>query len=185
VEQNFYRHSDGYPTGVMPTLGRFMKLVKEGRIRDDVMQAGGWLVAFGIKEHREYGYTGDLEPGPAGTIAGWKVGAYEPDPYPLHGDEQFVYTLNLADKSIMMDKLDGKPPVYMKGWEPVNGKCPTCGHKIKPASKVINTSVVSSNGDDIYLVGRDENGEWSCTCPDHVYRQHDCKHIHLVRSGRL
>ena len=44
-------------------------------------------------------------------------------------------------------------------------------------------SVVSSNGDDLYLVSRDQDGAWACTCPDHVYRQHECKHIRLIKQN--
>ncbi len=44
-------------------------------------------------------------------------------------------------------------------------------------------SVVSSNGDDLYLVSRDQDGVWACTCPDHVYRQHECKHIRLIKQN--
>jgi hypothetical protein len=126
-ELNFYRHSDGYPSGVMPTLGHFMKRVKNGQIRDDLMQAAGWLIAFGINEYRALGYTGDLEPGPIGSSMGWRVGAYEPDPYPLHGDEEYIYILNLKDKTIQM-VIPGLTPVYMKGWgpKPVPAQCPRC-----------------------------------------------------------
>lgn len=134
-ELNFYRHSDGYPSGVMPTLGHFMKRVKNGQIRNDVMQAAGWLIAFGIKEHEAYGYTDGLEPGPVTSLMGWKVGAYEPDPYPLHGDEEFIYILNIKDKTISM-MVPGEDPVYMKGWGPMpkprfSNRCPVCNTALK------------------------------------------------------
>lgn len=48
---HFYRHSDGYPKGTMPTLRKFLNLVKKGQIRDNVSQAGGWLVLIGAMEY--------------------------------------------------------------------------------------------------------------------------------------
>src|SRR5512136_2844499 len=43
----FYRHSDGYPTSVIPDLRKFMGWVKDGKIRDNVQQAAGWLIVMG------------------------------------------------------------------------------------------------------------------------------------------
>lgn len=43
----FYRHSDGYPEGAMPTLETFLALVKEGKVRSNVSQAAGWLILLG------------------------------------------------------------------------------------------------------------------------------------------
>lgn len=37
----FYRHSDGYPDGAMPTLNIFMEWLKSGKIRTDLQQATG------------------------------------------------------------------------------------------------------------------------------------------------
>lgn len=50
---HFYRHYDGYPKGTMPTLKKFLNLVKKGQIRDNVGQAGGWLVLIGAMEYNE------------------------------------------------------------------------------------------------------------------------------------
>lgn len=87
----FYRHSDGYPEGVEPTLKKFCEWIKSEKIRNNLMQAAGWLVILGLKEHAEQAtlhpgiYVGsynslttveDLEPG--GESLGWKVGYYEP-----------------------------------------------------------------------------------------------------------
>ena len=47
----FYRHSDGYPDGTLPTLEKFVKWVKEGRIRDHAGQAAGWLIIIGADEY--------------------------------------------------------------------------------------------------------------------------------------
>ena len=44
----FYRHYDGYPDNIMPDLKRFMGWVKNGHLRDNVNQAGGWIIAMGL-----------------------------------------------------------------------------------------------------------------------------------------
>ena len=43
----FYRHSDGYPEGTLPTLTEFLDAVKAGLIRNNVSQAAGWLIIIG------------------------------------------------------------------------------------------------------------------------------------------
>ena len=48
---HFYRHSDGYPKGTMPTLRQFLNLVKKGLIRNNVSQASGWLILIGAKSY--------------------------------------------------------------------------------------------------------------------------------------
>lgn len=35
-----------------------------------------------------------------------------------------------------------------------------------------------------YRVTRYPNGHWTCSCPDHMYRQRDCKHIRVKRAER-
>ena len=89
----FYRHSDGYPEGAMPTLERFMSWVKEGHIRDNVNQAAGWLIVIGHQE-----YEGMCDP-----TGNWKVGAYEPA-IAIHGDIEYLYVLDLEAKTITIHK---------------------------------------------------------------------------------
>lgn len=48
----FYRHSDGYPSGTLPTLNLFLEWVKVGKIRDNVQQAAGWLILIGANEYK-------------------------------------------------------------------------------------------------------------------------------------
>ena len=105
----FYRHSDGYPEGTLPTLKKFMRWLQEGRIRNNVTQAAGWLVVIGNEEYRGKSYNAHYsdddkkivgvdvqhEPGHAGSMSGWKVGAYEPT-IGQHGDIDFLYTLDLT-----------------------------------------------------------------------------------------
>lgn len=87
----FYRHCDGYPDRVMPSLEKFMQCVKDGKIRDNVGQAAGWLIVMG---YHEYGRTE-----PQKDISGWKVGAYEPATG-IHVDIEYLYVVDLEKKSI-------------------------------------------------------------------------------------
>lgn len=107
----FYRHSDGYPNVVMPTLEKFLDWVKSGKIRDNAEQASGWLVILGHLEYRgpgkvltkAYGVSERLcEPSgkPDQTGMGWKVGAYEPCPPVRHDDIDYLYTVDLEKKTI-------------------------------------------------------------------------------------
>lgn len=85
----FYRHSDGYPEGTLPSLKVFLNYVKDGLIRSNAAQASGWLVIIG---HNEY----EVPDSPND----WKVGAYEPCCPVLHGDIQYLYTVDLEKKTI-------------------------------------------------------------------------------------
>lgn len=106
----YYRHSDGYPSGALPTLAKFMHAVNQGKIRKDNSQGGGWLILLGAQE---YAYTGhyDKEKGYIAipyteikqicegfnsddAVSGWKVGSIEPTDC-QHGDIEFLYTLDL------------------------------------------------------------------------------------------
>lgn len=102
----FYRHSDGYPEGVKPTLDRFCEWVNANKIRANVEQAAGWLILLGVKEY-DKDYDGPppfrkkttkrlFEPGKPGSCAGWKVGAYEPSSPVLHGDIEHLYVILLT-----------------------------------------------------------------------------------------
>ena len=46
----FYRHSDGDPDGVQPTLDQFCEWLRDEKIRDNPSQAAGWLVLLGHQE---------------------------------------------------------------------------------------------------------------------------------------
>jgi hypothetical protein len=95
----FYRHSDGYPSGVMPLLETFLGWVKEGKLRADAMQSAGWLILQGAHELRG-GIGNDMLPpgedrGDRPTGLGWKVGTIEPCAPALHGDTEYLYTVDL------------------------------------------------------------------------------------------
>jgi hypothetical protein len=109
----FYRHSDGYPKGAMPTLEKFLQYVKENRIRDNVEQAAGWLIILGREEYRE-AYKNeswantkfDGEPSKPSHARNdgyggndWKVGAIEPATC-IHGDIEYLYVIDLDKKTI-------------------------------------------------------------------------------------
>lgn len=100
----FYRHSDGYPEGTLPTLADFMGRAKRGEIRRNVGQAAGWLIVIG---QDEYADCNDYTP--------WKVGAYEPTTQ-QHGDIEWLYTLDLATMTIDVASVGyGDPkPVHKK-----------------------------------------------------------------------
>ena len=97
----FYRHSDGYPEGALPTLTKLMNFVKEGKIRADVGQAGGWLIMFGAKEYEKDfdGTIHDISIPGDDKISGWKVGSIEPT-IAQHGDIDYLYVVDLHNKTV-------------------------------------------------------------------------------------
>jgi hypothetical protein len=103
----FYRHSDGYPSGIAETLGKFCQWVKVGRIRDNANQASGWLIAIGMEEYKgTFNRSNVFEPG-AKDGMGWKVGAYEPTTG-QHGDIEYLYVVDLTKKTITCKRPDGE-----------------------------------------------------------------------------
>jgi hypothetical protein len=108
----FYRHSDGYPEGALPTLKRFMSWVKDGRIRDNVQQAAGWLILVGAEEYGSVYVGGGKEvpkksltiPDPNNEFSGWNCGSYEPS-FGIHGDIEYLYTLDLDEKTILVQSV--------------------------------------------------------------------------------
>ena len=40
---------------------------------------------------------------------------------------------------------------------------------------------VTNMANEVYHVMRIEDVRWTCTCPDHRFRQRECKHIRRVR----
>jgi hypothetical protein len=96
----FYRHWDGYPEGTMPSLRTFMEWLRDGRIRTSLGQSAGWLVIIGNTL-----YNSGSEP-KEDKFSGWKVGAYEPTTG-QHGDIEFLYTINLGEKSLTCHEVDG------------------------------------------------------------------------------
>ena len=117
----FYRHSDGYPEGAMPTLQKFMSWVRRGIIRNNAEQSAGWLILIGAKEYDHKWISGKqvpkenlFEPAPDDGFGGWKCGAYEPAKG-RHGDIEYIYVLDVEAKTISCyeaswdDKADTLP----------------------------------------------------------------------------
>jgi len=103
----FYRHSDGYPEGTIPTLKVFHDWLCKGKIRDNAGQSAGWLVLIGAMEYNtlpsfeiekdKWSSYGKVE-----TIQApedWKCGSYEPTTG-IHGDIEYLYVIDLTEKSI-------------------------------------------------------------------------------------
>jgi hypothetical protein len=107
----FYRHSDGYPEGALPTLKKFMRWVKDRKIRNNVEQSAGWLILIGAQEYDSVYIGGGVdepkttltEPYPKGS-SGWQCGSYEPATN-LHGDIEYLYTLDLSKLTLTVQKV--------------------------------------------------------------------------------
>ena len=100
----FYRHSDGYPEGTKPSLKLLVKWMKEGKIRNNLSQGSGWLIAIGLMEYNTLPDFKTTEGG-FGILDSiqdpkdWKVGAFEPTTG-IHGDIEFLYTIDLDKLTI-------------------------------------------------------------------------------------
>ena len=96
----FYRHSDGYPEGTMPLLEKFLGYIKKGKIRDNIEQASGWLIALGHKE-----YNVSIESlNEEDSFRNWKVGSIEPS-VGQHEDIEYLYTIDLSKKTIEVKSI--------------------------------------------------------------------------------
>jgi hypothetical protein len=103
-----YRHSDGYPEGALPTLLTFMDWLESGKIRNNIDQSAGWLIVLGHLEYR--------------PEMGWKVGAIEPTTWGMHGDIEYLYTIDLTKKTLTCQSVThdwGNPPDYTKQGKPI------------------------------------------------------------------
>lgn len=82
----------------MPTLNKFLDLVKSGKIRNNLSQSAGWLILIGAEE-----YGTDINNLDKKGLA-WKVGAYEPTTA-QHGDIDYLYTIDLQEKTIKTESV--------------------------------------------------------------------------------
>jgi hypothetical protein len=106
----FYRHSDGYPEGALPTLNIFMRWLKDGKIRNNLTQSSGWLILLGAIEYNTIPEfkTGKDNYGLEETIKepkDWKCGAYEPTTE-IHGDIEYLYEIDLTNKILIVKKVN-------------------------------------------------------------------------------
>lgn len=114
----FYRHTDGDPETVSPSLNFFLRQVTSGRWRDNVKQASGWLIMIGNAEASRDGVAAAemIDPSPSRmadfytspAFGGWKVGYYEPTTH-LQSDIEFLYEVDLFNKTL-------------KGWSYKDGR---------------------------------------------------------------
>lgn len=111
----FYRHSDGYPEGTLPTLKTFISWVKVGKIRNNVQQSAGWLILIGANEYKTTkpeGWAKEVDPTNKWKAdynikiepEDWKCGAYEPA-VEMAGDIEYLYTVDLEALSISVEKV--------------------------------------------------------------------------------
>jgi hypothetical protein len=110
----FYRHSDGYPEGALPTLEKFCELVNSKKIRDNASQASGWLIILGAEEYKEHQIrdtffnplSDNEEKAWEGKIPStprdWKVGAYEPTSC-IYGGIEYLYIIDLAQDPVSVE----------------------------------------------------------------------------------
>tara|TARA_Y100000593_G_C4240826_1_gene302047 strand:- start:317 stop:676 length:360 start_codon:yes stop_codon:yes gene_type:complete len=99
----FYRHWDGYPSSVMPSLEPLMEGLKSGNLRANVGQFAGWITVIGHQEAEcpELG-------------SGWKCGNYEPTTGE-HGDIEYLYTIDLRNKTLdCLDYREAKRGMFEK-----------------------------------------------------------------------
>jgi hypothetical protein len=100
-EQWFYRHSDGYPSGNLPQLQKLIKWYDDGLIRDNIEQSAGWLIIIGAEEYRNY-TTNPFEPNDT-----WEHGSYEISVPRERGDIEYLYTINIKDKTLTIQEMYG------------------------------------------------------------------------------
>ena len=127
----FYRHSDGYPEGTLPTLNIFMDWLKRGKIRNSIYQAGGWLIIIGAMEYNTLpefkkvpAYEGSEKfYGDEKTFEDpkdWKCGAYEPT-YCIHTDIEYLYEIDIIKKTLAVKIPSSRDEIYnITSWETIN-----------------------------------------------------------------
>jgi len=109
-EQWFYRHSDGYPSGNLPQLQKLIKWYEQGLIRDNVEQSAGWLILIGAREYDHYHdfHNSKVQREPSDKdFSSWKCGSYEISVPREHGDIEYLYTLNIKDKTLTIQEMYG------------------------------------------------------------------------------
>lgn len=101
----FYRHSDGYPEGTLPTLKKFLRWVAEGKLRQNVTQAAGALILIGADEYNVSVTEDGLSRG-GKFHSGIECGSYEPTEG-QHGDVEYLYIIHLREMTIRVESLYG------------------------------------------------------------------------------
>jgi hypothetical protein len=107
----FYRHSDGYPEGALPSLKKLTEWIKAGKIRNNLSQGAGWLVVIGAMEYNtvpkfETKIDGSTSYGLIETFEDpkdWKVGSWEPTTT-IHGDIEFLYEIDMSTMDLIIKR---------------------------------------------------------------------------------
>jgi len=100
----FYRHYDGYPQEVIPSLTPLMERLREGTVRTSVGQFSGWIIVLGNQQR-----TPSSSYGNGNAEHDWKVGHYEPTTC-MHSDIAYLYTIDLDSKSLRVTCAFGRMP---------------------------------------------------------------------------
>lgn len=96
----------------MPTLKKFISLMKSGHIRNDLGQCAGWLIFLGAVEYREYNpEIFDAKEPEEIMPKDWKIGSIEPTTG-IHGDIEFAYVIDLEAKEIEIYECQDKEDEY-------------------------------------------------------------------------
>ena len=102
----FYRHSDGYPEGVMPLIQKYVDMVRSGQLRNNVVQSAGWLIELGRQElvdmYKDMGESG------VPAYYKWKIGTIEPHVITnpkKQSDLEYCYTINLSNCTVQAKEL--------------------------------------------------------------------------------
>ncbi len=166
----FYRHNDSYPSGALPTLRKFMDLLRTGKIRNNSNHAGGWLIALGRDEY----LADNTIPANASKdhIMGWKVGAIEPTTC-QHGDIEYLYHIKLDTKELLIFRVDDDKliPIDENGKEKKAALRDERGRFKKKTVKVLASFEYRGAKDIGYtdrhveVVKRDSNGIWAAYLP--------------------
>ena len=92
----FYRHYDGYPQEVIPSLTPLMERLIDGTVRTNVGQFSGWLIVLGNQQRTPSSHYGN-----GNAEHDWKVGHYEPTTR-MHSDIAYLYTIDLDSKTLLV-----------------------------------------------------------------------------------
>ena len=120
----FYRHSDGYPEGALPSLKKLIDWMKAGKIRRELSQGAGWLIVIGAMEYNsipafKVELTGKTESGLIESFEdpkSWKVGSWEPTTE-IHGDIEFLYEIDMRTAELVIKRRIFAESEKLDTWE--------------------------------------------------------------------
>lgn len=92
----FYRHYDGYPESIVPSLSPLLERLQAGELRKNVGQFSGHLILLGAQEMAAQNSRLKMNPSSENN---WKCGFYEPTTG-IHGDVAYIYTLDLEKEEL-------------------------------------------------------------------------------------